>query len=320
LIHHLPAGEAGKFMTESNRWLDGFRLAPEDFIFRGKDLARPEAVMAFRDGSVLASDKRAAVTLLRPDGSQRSFGSGLQLANTFAPFNDGLLVTDLHRGALMQLGLDGQATAFCDSYEGQPIGSVNFLFAGEEPGVAWMSVSTRNSDYRAAISQPIPDGRIFRIDASGVRLAADGLFFPNAMQIDPLNGYFYVVETTAGRIARARLGTNGMPGRFETFGPDPFFEGAYPDGLALDCEGNVWITELARNALVIIDHDGTPHTIFEDPDGKTLNKPTGLAFGGADLSTVYVGSLKMTALPVFRSPVPGMAARHWKADTRLTFG
>jgi gluconolactonase len=307
-------------MTESNRWLDEFRIAPEDFIFLGKDLSRPEAVMALRDGTVLASDKRAAVTLLHPDGAQRSFGSGLQLANTFAPIDDGLLVTDLHRGALMQLGSDGQARVFCDSYEGEPIGSVNFLFAGEEPGVAWMSVSTRKPDYRAAISQPVADGRIFRIDASGVRLAADGLFFPNAMQIDPLNGYFYVVETTAGRIARAKVGADGMPVAFETFGPDPFFEGAYPDGLALDCEGNVWITELSRNALIIIDRDGTPHTIFDDPDGKTLNKPTGLAFGGADLSTVYVGSLKMTTLPAFRSPVAGMAARHWTTDTRLKIG
>ena len=39
---------------------------------------------------------------------------------------------------------------------------------------------------------------------------------------------------------------------------------------------------------------------------------TGLAFGGPDLQTVYLGSLGGTALPSFRSPVPGLPMAHWE--------
>jgi hypothetical protein len=36
-----------------------------------------------------------------------------------------------------------------------------------------------------------------------------------------------------------------------------------------------------------------------------------ITFGGHDLRTVYIGSLRGTALPTFRSPVPGVPLPHW---------
>ena len=38
---------------------------------------------------------------------------------------------------------------------------------------------------------------------------------------------------------------------------------------------------------------------------------TSVTFGGADLRTVYLGSLKGTSLPCFRSPVAGLPMVHW---------
>lgn len=46
--------------------------------------------------------------------------------------------------------------------------------------------------------------------------------------------------------------------------------------------------------------------------GKTLQLVTSVTFGGPDLRTVYVGSLAMSRLPTFRSPVAGLPMRHWK--------
>jgi hypothetical protein len=37
-----------------------------------------------------------------------------------------------------------------------------------------------------------------------------------------------------------------------------------------------------------------------------------VTFGGPDLSTVYIGSLKGTTIPYFRSPIPGFPMVHWK--------
>ena len=45
--------------------------------------------------------------------------------------------------------------------------------------------------------------------------------------------------------------------------------------------------------------------------GKVAPWLTSLTFGGADLRTVYLGSLKATTLPYFTSPVAGLPMVHW---------
>ena len=45
--------------------------------------------------------------------------------------------------------------------------------------------------------------------------------------------------------------------------------------------------------------------------GKTLQLVTSVTFGGPDLRTVFIGSLGMSTLPTFRSPVPGLPMHHW---------
>jgi gluconolactonase len=37
-----------------------------------------------------------------------------------------------------------------------------------------------------------------------------------------------------------------------------------------------------------------------------------ITFGGRDLRTAYIGSLKGTRIPYFRSPVPGLPMGHWR--------
>jgi gluconolactonase len=36
-----------------------------------------------------------------------------------------------------------------------------------------------------------------------------------------------------------------------------------------------------------------------------------MTFGGPDLSTVYLGGLRSTSIPFFKSPVAGLAMTHW---------
>jgi sugar lactone lactonase YvrE len=123
----------------------------------------------------------------------------------------------------------------------------------------------------------------------------------------------------------------------EVFGPDGLGLGAVVDGFAFDADGNIWVTTVLRNGVGIITRDGDYHVVFEDANeellmsfgeivasgtaqpadmlaraGKTLQLVTSITFGGPDLRTVYVGSLGMSRLPTFRSPVPGLPMRHWK--------
>ena len=39
-----------------------------------------------------------------------------------------------------------------------------------------------------------------------------------------------------------------------------------------------------------------------------------VTFGGPDLQTIYIGSLKGQRIPYFRAPVPGLPMVHWNDD------
>lgn len=298
--------------------LHEFAIASTDFCHVGHDLHRPECVVALHDGSWIVSDHSAVVTCIRPDGTQHRYGRTSGLPNGFAIDDSGeLIIADLANGAVLGLSADGEVRTIYDRFQEHPLGAANFVLADDEPGILWITASTIRSPFQSAISHPLRDGRIYRADGRHLTLVADGLYFPNEIRVDRQRRAVYVVETTAGRISRAPLLAGDQVGDFSPFGPAPLYPGAYPDGLTLDEEGNLWITELSRNAILMLDMAGRLRTIFEDPTGKTLNKPTSLAFGAADLRTVAVGTLKMDALPIFRSPLPGRPTRHWRMNTRF---
>ena len=54
----------------------------------------------------------------------------------------------------------------------------------------------------------------------------------------------------------------------------------------------------------------TPEILFETGRGIAPWMAS-VTFGGPDLGTVYIGSLKETSIPYFRSPVPGLPMVHW---------
>jgi sugar lactone lactonase YvrE len=80
--------------------------------------------------------------------------------------------------------------------------------------------------------------------------------------------------------------------------------------LAFDAEGNLWVTEVTRNAIYRIDRDGNAHCLFEDPEAKLIDFPASIAFGGLDRKSVFVGSIRMDHLLHFRSSVAGAPLWH----------
>lgn len=289
-----------------------FRLAASDFRRTGRGLSRPECVVAEPDGTLWTVDNRAILMRIDPDGRQELLGSMEPFPNGLAMERAGtLLVANIDKGQLFRVARDGGKTLLMDSFDGRPLGSLNFpYFDGE--GTLWLSVSTRTVPRSAALAEAIPDGLLLRLDPDGrAELCGEGFCFTNELRIDHARGAIYIAETTLGRMSKAALGADGKVGPFAPFGPDPLYSDARVDGFALDSLGNLWVTELSRNAIVVLTPEGEAIPVFEDPDGNVLKSPTSIAFGGADLRTVYVGSLAMDHLPTFRSPVAGQPMHHW---------
>ena len=81
------------------------------------------------------------------------------------------------------------------------------------------------------------------------------------------------------------------------------------DGCGFDAEGNLWVTVLSSNRIVAITPDRDVVTVVDDPDGELVASPTSVAWGGADLRDLYIGSLASDYVVTGRSPVPGRPSR-----------
>jgi sugar lactone lactonase YvrE len=292
-----------------------FKLETDSFRSVGKNLSRPECIIAESDGTLWISDDRAAVTRIRPDGSQELIGSMGGAPNGLAMAADGTIyVANIGHGAFYRLDQDGRHQVLLDTLNGKPVGSANFVYIDEKARF-WLTVSTVTTPRSDALHNKIADGYVILMDEKGPRRVAEGILFANEVRIDREGRYLYLAETTAGHVSRYPLSPDGSLGKPEIFGPSPIFPGALIDGITFDADGNLWITEITRHALIVLTPQGNAHTVYDDPAGKTLFFPTSLTFGGSDLRTAYVGSLKLDHLMSFTAPVDGAPMYHWQRHT-----
>ena len=280
-----------------------FTLQAGDFRRVGRELSRPECIIAERDGTLWVSDNRAALMRIDPDGRQTLVGSMRGAPNGFAMEADGsFLVANIEDGRFYRQQRDGRHELVLDTWDGAPLGSANFAYRDPQ-GRMWATVSTRTVPRSNAVHALIPDGYVLCRTDGKWRFAAGGFCFTNEVRV--LSEYLYVAETAKGRVVRLPIKGESL-GPVERYGPDPLFPGAKIDGITFDAAGNLWVTEITRNALIVISPDAQAHTVFEDAEGKTLLMPTSITFAGPDLRTALVGSLKMDRLAAFTAPFPGL--------------
>jgi sugar lactone lactonase YvrE len=229
----------------------------------------------------------------------------------------------------------GETEVLFDTIDGSPIGKVNFVLRDSKDRI-WITITTKVKNWIDALVPDLDDGYIARYDERGIHIVADGLHFTNEVRFDRNEEYLYVVETTGGRILRFKVDENGELSNREVYGPSSLGHGAYPDGIAFDSFGNLWGTTVYSDTLFVITPEGeqivlldegdpekvkalddaffkkrvTPEILFETGRGIAPWMAS-VTFGSPDLSTVYIGSLKGTEIPYFRSPVPGLPMVHW---------
>jgi len=321
--------------------IDGFHIAPDDLGFVGKALKRPECVLCTSSGDIYVSrwgEDGGGVTRIAADGAQQDIvGTGAPLGtNGFAITPEGdFLIANLHPDAsgAWRLRRDGSAEPYLTEIDGTPLPSANFVGVDRQ-GRTWITLSTWLRPRFLAYRPEIADGFIILVDERGPRIVADGIGYTNEAIVDPSGEWLYVNETMGRRTIRFPIREGGRLGLRETVAE--YGHGVYPDGLAFDEEGGVWMTSVLSNRLIRIAPDGSQSVVVEendpeelarieeiylagDLDHATMNSlPAGimksissLAFGGPDRRTVYLGNLKDDRLYSFRSPVAGAEPAHW---------
>ena len=228
---------------------------------------------------------------------------------------------------------DGRLRTLFTEIDGRPMGKTNFV-ARDSKGRIWLTVTTRMHPWTESINADVPDGYIALIDERGIRIVAEGFGGTNEVRLDANEEWLYVVESNARRISRLRIQPDGALTHREVYGPSQL-EG-FPDGFAFDAFGNLWVTLIMTDKLVAITPEGELLTLLDDSNpaataelnrhyaARTLTPEimaathgtlapwmASLTFGGPDLKTVYLGSLRGTTIPYFTAPVAGLPLIHW---------
>ncbi|HEV7272229.1 SMP-30/gluconolactonase/LRE family protein [Pseudoxanthomonas sp.] len=198
-------------------------------------------------------------------------------SNGLALDTEGHLIAATHdRKQVARVDLaDGTRTALVSSFEGAPFNSPNDLVMAAD-GTLYFT----DPDYqRKAAPGGQPRTRVYRHHAGTTTVVDDTLRNPNGIALSPDGGTLYVAGgTDDGDVLRAYPLHDGAPDKGRDLAR---ISGG--DGLAIDCLGNVYVTE----------HGDRRVRVFS-PAGKVLAtirvdaNITNAAFGGADRRTLFL--------------------------------
>ena len=308
-------------------------------------LAEPDGSLWIADarGGVVRIDEAGqAIITQKQSGHFQDAGSDASrylegtLPNGLAFASNGdILISNFGTDRLEIMSRDGSSKVLADRIDGEPIGKVNFVLRDSKDRI-WVTISTRIKNWMHALRPDLADGYVARYECGAFRIVADGFRFTNEIRFDAHEQFLYVVETTGGCITRLRIDERGNVAEREVFGPSRLGQGAWPDGIAFDSYGNLWGTLVYSDKLFVLTPQGDFRVLLDEGDlrrvealeqaffrsevSEDLLFATGrgiapwmasVTFGGPDLQTLYIGSLKGTRIPYFRAPVPGLPMVHW---------
>ncbi len=308
----------------------------------GQGLNRPECVLAHESGLLFAPDwtETGGVSVIAPGGRvsrilARNAPEALKPNGIALEPGGSFLLAHLgaERGALYRLSAEGEVSLLLDRVEGEPLPPANFV-TYDRQGRLWLTVSTRLTprarDYRADAKT----GFIALLEDGKARIVADGLGYTNECLLSPDGKTLYVNETFGRRLSAFEVGAGGALANKRTL--LEFAAGTFPDGLALDCEGGIWIVSIVSNRVLRLAPDGRVEAVLEDCDpahlawveeayredrmdrphldqvkSRRLKNISNLAFGGPGLTRGFLGCLLGQGIFSFDSPVAGAPPAHW---------
>ncbi|MBF4604976.1 SMP-30/gluconolactonase/LRE family protein [Curtobacterium sp. VKM Ac-2884] len=230
---------------------------PSEQLLRWTDITLGTLVTAQSDGTVVST-----VPLPPPLASFQPRAAG----GFVAALGDTVVVTDEHGVVERELTRVEHATAGlrfnegkCDPFGRFLVGSMN-LTTGE------------------------PDGALYSVEADGAtRVLRGGFGVTNGFEWSDDGTVMYVTDTSASTIYRGSYGPDGELGELE-----PFVVGHAHDGLVRDDEGCSWSAVYGGGRVERYGPDGSHLETVELPTPNV----TSVAFGGPDMSTLFVASAR----------------------------
>ncbi len=129
-------------------------------------------------------------------------------------------------------------------------------------------------------------GAIYRLYKGELRQLYPDISISNSICFAPGGAYAYFADTPTGLIRRVTLDEEGWPSGDPEVWLDLTAEGLRPDGSVCDSTGNVWNAQYGAGRVACYSPEGR----FMTAMGLAAGQTTCPAFGGPDLSTLFVTS------------------------------
>ncbi len=312
----------------------------ENIRFVGCNLNRPECVISTNKGNIYVPDWNGGITRISTNGDVCSIHNvpvkELKPNGIAIRRDQSFLLTNLsdEKGGIWSLVPGCSPEPYITEVDGKEIPPTNFVLVDNQDRI-WITVSTILKPRSLGYRRNIKNGFIVLADKYGARIVADGLGYTNEVRLSPDGKYLYVVETFSKVISRYVITEKGNLLHRQIF--TEFDDWTFPDGIAFDSSGALWVTSIFSNRVIRVLEDGSQILIIEDADpefmlfianafqkgimedahmkkveSKMLKSVSSIAFGGKDLKTVYLGCLHGNQIATFRTTIKGLPMAHWK--------
>lgn len=218
-------------------------------------------------------------------------------------------------GSMLGIALDGRGRVYaCDAGKGEiarwdPSTDLVTTYARGVGGAAmdcpnvavfapdgWLYVTCSGEDDRPEILRVPPGG------GATERWCTTVPAYPNGALVTPEGDALVVVEAHAQRLVKVPIDPGGAAGDPVTIAELPDTD---PDGVALDAEGNYWVTLYRPDGLVRITPGGDAELVVDDHLAQTFDAPTNIAWVGAGLDRAVVANVGDTFLAIADLGVAG---------------
>ena len=262
-------------------------------------LDHPECVAVHPDGSVWAGGEAGQVYKISADGNyiqEITNTGGFNLGIAFSPQADWLAICDNKNKCVWKYDLiTGMLKRLFSEVGGNSIKIPNFPVFDRQ-GNLYVSDS---GGFREIT------GMIYKFDTQGkVSVWHQGLFsFSNGMALSADQRTLYVVCTWLPGVEQIKIEQNGTAGERSVLVKIPE---TCPDGIALDREGNIFISCYAPNSIYQLKPTGELTTLIHDWESHTICNPTNIAFGGKDHRQLFIANLGRWHIARIDMDTPGL--------------
>lgn len=256
----------------------------EDVTIFYDGLDHPECVAVHSDGSIWAGGEGGQVYRISQDGKEMEEmvnTGGFVLGIAFSPNEEWLAICDLKKNCIWRYDMQtGNLSQLATEIGGHSIRIPNYPVF-DAKGALYVSES---GAFREVT------GAIYKLDSKGKKeVWHNGPFnFSNGMALSADGKKLYVVCSFLPGVEQVEINVDGSAGKRSVLLHMPQ---TCPDGIALDKEGNLFISCYAPNTIYKLSPNGQLSTLIHDWEAHTICNPTNIAFGGVNHQQLFIANL-----------------------------